>query len=226
MRIAGASGIFKSHDFRKGNSEPILFDFRSWTALFLGHGECMPYNNSAMRSIYHIREYNIRRLSLLTSPKIMLSHDWPQAIEHYGNIAGLFKRKPYFRADSQSGQLGSPPLMGLLKTLKPDWWFAAHLHVHFEAIVSHTDVPESYDYKVAKAGNPDEIAIDDEEEVDSNPQLLTSTAQVNRQNEDEIILDDEEEDVAAPPPPPRVTKFVALDKCLPRRRFLEVIGLY
>lgn len=175
-----------------------------------------------MRSIYHIREYNVRRLSLLTTPKIILSHDWPQAIEHHGNIGGLFKRKPYFKADSESGQLGSPPLMGLLRTLKPEWWFSAHLHVRFEASVMHAGgVLES---KVVPVENPDEILIDDEDEetADTTKEAAADKAPVVRQNDDEIVLDDEEEEVAPPPPAPSITRFLALDKCLPRRQFLEV----
>lgn len=38
-----------------------------------------------------------------------------------------------------SGKLGSPPLMQLLTMLKPLYWFAAHLHVKFEAVVPHRD---------------------------------------------------------------------------------------
>ena len=123
--------------------------------VFSGHSEKMPYDNSSIRSIYHIREYNIRRLSLvrtsfpcffsslvlsafqLSSPSIFLSHDWPQSIEQHGDLQGLLKRKPFFRQDIATGRLGSSPLMGLLKTLKPDWWFSAHLHVRFQATVVH-----------------------------------------------------------------------------------------
>ena len=47
-------------------------------------------------------------------------------------------------------------------------------------------------------------------------------------NPDEILLDDEEPDVEAPPPapvPPALTQFLALDKCLPQRQFLEVVDV-
>jgi lariat debranching enzyme len=85
--------------------------------------------------------------------------------------------------------------------------------------------------------NPDEIIIDDDDlDVDTPitaATSLTDAAQVINpsklpvapRNPDEITLDDEEESVAAlppAPPPPSETKFLALDKCLPRREFLEV----
>lgn len=94
--------------------------------------------------------------------------------------------------------------MGLLRTLKPKWWFSAHLHTRFVATVPHgTPV-------VPKVDNPDEIAIDDEDEEPTNP--------------DEILLSDEENEVMKPPQQVSYseTNFVALDKCLPNRRFLEV----
>jgi len=78
VRIAGSSGIFKNHDFHQG------------------HHERMPYDHGSMRSIYHVREYNIRRLSLLSKPDIFLSHDWPQSIEQYGDTQGLLRKKPFF----------------------------------------------------------------------------------------------------------------------------------
>ncbi|KAI0255194.1 lariat debranching enzyme, C-terminal domain-containing protein [Lactifluus subvellereus] len=209
VRIAGASGIFKQHDYHRG------------------HFERQPYDNSTKRSIYHIREYNVRRLSLLSSPDVFLSHDWPSGIEQHGNLTGLLRRKPFLRGDIQSKQLGSPPLMNLLRNLKPAWWFAAHLHTRFEACVRHDpSEPPSLEQPPPVAPNPDEIAIPDED--DGFDALSGSTAprvSAAPQNPDEITLDDEIETVAPPALPPRETRFLALDKCLPRRQFLEIVDI-
>ncbi|KAF9480797.1 DBR1-domain-containing protein [Pholiota conissans] len=212
IRIAGASGIFKAHDFRIGNYEKL------------------PYDSGSMRSIYHIREYSVRKLSLLPSANVFLSHDWPQSIVHYGDLQDLLRRKSFFRQDIETGALGSPPLMGLLKTLKPEWWFAAHMHTRFEATVAHEDTPV---VAAAPALNPDEIQIEDDEfetVPSSNTAVASAVAEIAPlpRNPDEIALDDEEIDVVAPPRPPAPsaeTKFLALDKCLPRRQFLEVVDI-
>jgi lariat debranching enzyme len=157
-------------------------------------------------------------------------------------LKNLLRNKPFFRQDIDKGELGSPPMMGLLRNLKPEWWFAAHLHTRFEAEVLHEPVPEleSSEAKERKVQNPDEIVIDDTEiDVDlmtaeSSTAPTTNTpapvSELPKQNPDEITLDDEEDVVEAPPPPAptksqsrsSVTRFLALDKCLPRRQFLEV----
>ncbi|KAF9265672.1 DBR1-domain-containing protein [Marasmius fiardii PR-910] len=204
LRISGASGIFKDNHFP------------------LGYFERMPYDRSALRSIYHIREFNVRKLSLLSSPNIFLSHDWPAGIDQYGDFRGLIRRKPYFRAEIESGTLGSPPLMGLLHTLKPEWWFSAHLHCRFDATVVH----QNGEGVVSVSMNPDEITIEDD--FDDEASGSSAIQPRVRNNPDEITLEDEEDAVVAVPVPklpPSVTRFIALDKCLPRRNFLEVVDI-
>jgi lariat debranching enzyme len=190
-------------------------------------------------------------------------------------------------------------------TLAPDWWFAAHLHVRFEARVVHGQLePEQSGGEQVAGANPDEIVIDDLDDVgpssseprvssssataeqladksvdgaecsrmlnpahtsngkladagaievatadepavgivnvDADPEarIVVRRAKAKESNPDEIALDDLEEEVEAPPQLPtapvapspssealkgtRETKFLALDKCLPRRHFLEV----
>ena len=149
----------------------------------------------------------------LSSPDVFLSHDWPSGVEQHGNLNDLLRRKPFLRGDIQSKQLGSPPLMSLLRNLKPSRWFAAHLHTRFEARVQH-DPPGPL---AATVSNPDEIVIGDE---DDDFDVPNTTAP---ENPDEIVLENEIETVVpVVPPAPRETKFLALDKCLPRRQFLEV----
>jgi lariat debranching enzyme len=132
--------------------------------------------------------------------------------------------------------------MGLLRNLQPMWWFAAHLHTRFEARVRHdpaletttTSSPSSRSGPQPRAENPDEITIDDDAVEDSRfdstsggamvPRVAESIPPSTPQNPDEIALDDEIEAVEPPPPPPpptRETRFLALDKCLPQRQFLE-----
>ena len=65
IRIAGASGIYKPQDFRQGNVLRMIRILINVLKHMLGHWEKIPYDKSSMRSIYHIREYNIRRLSLV-----------------------------------------------------------------------------------------------------------------------------------------------------------------
>ncbi|XP_068618325.1 lariat debranching enzyme isoform X2 [Battus philenor] len=145
LRIAGLSGIFKGHDYLQG----------LW--------ESPPYLQNSLRSVYHIRALDVFRLSQLKEQvHVMLSHDWPRGITEYGDKNNLLKRKPFLREDIESNQLGSAPAEKLLHLLKPHYWFAAHLHCQFAALVQHEGSE---------------------------------------------------------------TKFLALDKCLPKRRHLQILDL-
>ncbi|XP_063828232.1 lariat debranching enzyme [Ostrinia nubilalis] len=146
LRIGGMSGIYKGHDYLQG----------LW--------ECPPYTQNSLRSVYHVRSLDVFRLSQLGEKvHVMLSHDWPRGITEYGDKEFLLRRKPFFREDIESNQLGSVPAEKLLHSMKPDYWFAAHLHCQFAALVKHDDDHE--------------------------------------------------------------TKFLALDKCLPKRRHLQILNI-
>jgi lariat debranching enzyme len=135
-----------------------------------------------------------------------LSHDWPASIEHHGDIKDLLRRKPFLRDDIDNKELGSPPSLGLIRTLKPDWWFSAHLHVKYEATFIHESDRPSVSSPVK---NPDEIVIEEDADADDNTEKIPDVpGNVNQTpdplpvNPDEIKLDDEEKEVTQTSPPP------------------------
>ncbi|XVE97317.1 hypothetical protein REPUB_Repub03eG0009200 [Reevesia pubescens] len=147
IRIGGLSGIYNARHYH------------------LGHHERPPYNDSTIRSVYHVREYDVHKLMQVEEPiDIFLSHDWPLGITDYGNWRELVRYKKHFKDEIQQGTLGSKAAAQLLEKLKPSYWFSAHLHCKFTALVQHEE------------GGP-------------------------------------------------VTKFLALDKCLPRRKFLQIVDI-
>ncbi|GAA5969118.1 hypothetical protein JCM8115_007120 [Rhodotorula mucilaginosa] len=170
LRIAGASGIWKSGDWKKGHFENIPFDDRT------------------IRSVYHIREYDVARLLQLKNRgeqiDVFLSHDWPLGIEQHGDTASLVREKPFFRDEINNNKLGSPPLHALLTSLQPRHWFSAHLHVKFAALFHHDGTatkitkrpravvaappPPVPPTQSAAVTNPDEIALDDEDDDDED----------------------------------------------------------
>ncbi len=122
LRIAGLSGIWKGYDYRKP------------------HFERLPYNQEEMTSIFHVRELDVRKLlSLRSQVDIGLSHDWPQGVELRGDYNWLFSKKPDFKTDSDSGRLGSVAAKQCLDRLRPPYWFSAHLHTKFTAIIPHNE---------------------------------------------------------------------------------------
>ncbi|XP_056145191.1 lariat debranching enzyme [Lampris incognitus] len=120
IRIGGLSGIFKSHDYRKG------------------HHEFPPYNSETLRSVYHIRNIEIFKLKQIQMPMdIFMTHDWPRGIYNYGSTGELLRKKKFLRHEVESNTLGSPPAAELLAHLQPTYWFSAHLHVKFAAHMQH-----------------------------------------------------------------------------------------
>lgn len=147
IRIGGLSGIYNERHYR------------------LGHHEKLPYSEDHIRSIYHVREYDVHKLMQVEEPiDIFLTHDWPCGITDYGNWKELVCKKPFFEKEIQNRTLGSKPAAELLQKLKPPYWFSAHLHCKFAALVQHGE------------GGP-------------------------------------------------MTKFLALDKCLPGRKFLQIVEI-
>lgn len=152
LTIGGISGIFGPRDYMKGRFEEP------------------PYEPDTLRSVYHIRKLDINRLCML--PKlnadkkidIFLSHDWPTKVVSLASqgedVHGLLRKKPFFMQDIQTERLGCKPLNEVLSTLRPKYWFAAHLHVKYATIVRHNSDTFQKD--------PDEINLlednsDDEE---------------------------------------------------------------
>ncbi|KAG6899323.1 hypothetical protein C0993_011225 [Termitomyces sp. T159_Od127] len=140
----------------------------------------------------------------LPQPDIFMSHDWPNMIEQHGNVQALLKYKDFLKSDMKAGKLGSPPLMNLLKTLKPKRWFAAHMHTRFEAEVVHNSTVEG--------AKPAEITIEDD----------CFHGETSKETDATTSMRETEKPVSEAP---STTKFLALDKCLPRRKFLEVFDI-
>lgn len=270
LRIAGLSGIYNARDYKAFRTETV------------------PYNNQSLRTIYHIRDHEVDKLKMMQSQRVdvMMSHDWPAGIEHYGNLKELLQKKKFFKQDIERGELGSPPAMEILQTVKPGHWLSAHLHVKFTAKVRHIekknkkkkanarvnedeimldDLPLTNADEIVLDGaeNPDEIELDEAENPNEivldgtespteielgsagNPEeiRLEVGPTESKANKDEIDLGLDMEMApevseaaqtlksSAPQSTPsnkphfHATQFLALDKCLPRRHFLEYLTI-
>lgn len=236
IRIAGMSGIWKGHDYKKT------------------HHERLPFNSDDIKSFYHVRELDIRKLlQLRTQVDVGISHDWPRAIERHGDEKRLWSMKPDFERESKDGTLGNPAAEYVMDRLRPAYWFSAHMHCKFSAM-------KTYESPVANEG---------ESATRADHNTANSRAEAPTENSDEIDLDLEDDEVAvseqniaattvgagdpgsgglenlrallpasfaAPtrqprripgqPVPPGITnttvRFLALDKCLPGRKFLQL----
>ncbi|RKF59889.1 Lariat debranching enzyme [Erysiphe neolycopersici] len=155
VRIAGMSGIWKGYNFRKS------------------HYERLPYNQDDIRSIYHVREIETRKLlQIRTQVDVGISHDWPKSIETYGNTKKLFKNKPDFQKESRDGTFGNVAAKLVMDRLRPPYWFSAHMHCKHAAI-------KVYDESSSKISNDDTL---------SSSSTTQSMKQDVFRNKDEIDL--------------------------------------
>jgi lariat debranching enzyme len=244
LRIAGLSGIWKGYNYNKP------------------HHERLPYNSDDVKSIYHVRELDVRKLlQIQTQIDIGISHDWPRGIEWLGNHKALFAVKDLFEADAKAGTLGSAAARNVLDRLRPPWWFAAHLHVKFAALVNHEVVLDSTEISngasaeaLEKPHNEDEIDLD--LDMDDAPEedvkVVDQVEKLQGASKDGLSLEEATNTSGImeslrsqlpasflPKPPPETelpaplpkdisntaTRFLALDKCLPHRKFLQLLEI-
>ena len=110
-----------------------------------------------------------------------------------------------------SGKLGSPPLMMLLKQIQPTYWFAGHLHVKFPAIFHH------HNHDLIQQQQQQQQQHDDSNNNDSG-----SSGSIGNNNDNN---NDNKDNKDHPANSSTSTKFLALDKVQPGRDFLQIIEI-
>ncbi|KAF2266964.1 lariat debranching enzyme [Lojkania enalia] len=253
LRIAGLSGIWKGYDYKKP------------------HFERLPYNDSDVRTIYHVREWDTRKLLQVRSQvDIGISHDWPRGMEWKGDHRQLFKFKPHFEQGAKDGTLGNVAATKVLEHLRPPYWFSAHMHAKYAAVWEHESAS-----KLEPDVKEDPAVVTSKGKIDLDLDHASSIPVVIPKNNAEIDLDLGDDDMLQPsaqeieqqvihgkpqngatteseelpqdirgllpesfakPPavtpttlpfPPDITntttRFLALDKCLPNRHFLQLM---
>lgn len=261
LRIAGLSGIWKGYNYNKP------------------HHERLPYNQDDLKSIYHVRALDVRKLlQIRTQVDVGISHDWPRGVEWMGNWKALFAQKDLFEADARAGKLGSSAAKYVMDHLRPPHWFSAHLHCKFAAVVKHGEESQSAyrsghetlgrvvnnERRGVKNNDEIEIDLDDTEDVE-NPTSVHNEDEIDltmdngrpakalstesdsgssdrgsriggkaeatpAENRDKlpaslapIICPTNQQNPTAIPN--TVTRFLALDKCLPNRKFLQILDI-
>ncbi|KAI9006940.1 Metallo-dependent phosphatase-like protein [Hyaloraphidium curvatum] len=205
LRIGGLTGIYKDQDYEKG------------------YFEQQPYDDSASRSIYHVRKFNVYRLLQLAHSDrldVFLSHDWPRGIAYHGNHKALLSSKPFLREEVNTNTLGSMPAELLLQNLKPRYWFAAHLHVKFAALVKHDAGQSNSEVHVGSAAQANAESGDVSRDAGVPADAMAAVHDALEAEVAHTIGGDTLESL-----PAATTRFLALDKCVPNRDFLQIIDV-
>ncbi|RKP28774.1 hypothetical protein METBISCDRAFT_20206, partial [Metschnikowia bicuspidata] len=159
----------------------------------------LPFSRDALTSAYHVKPKAFLKFMLSGLSDIVLTHDWPLGVWQSGNSAQLQRHKPFLKNDMASGALGSPLAADAFKHLRPRYWFSLHLHTRFTAVVKH----QEREYKKVRA----------------TPEASKNTNEIQfSMDEDGFDESEVSEDKTASP---THTNFLALDKCLPGKRFIE-----
>lgn len=191
LRIAALSGIWKGYNYRKP------------------HFERLPYNESDMKSVYHVRELDVRKLrQIRTQVDIGISHDWPKGVEWKGNWKQLFRFKPFLEDDAKNGQLGSVAAQQVMDWLRPIWWFSAHLHCKYAAVVEYRKGESRA--QTSPANVEPERSVMNEGEIDLDDDVPLPEAVSNSfaaRNADEIDLDMDDEDADLVPAKPDTSRM-------------------
>jgi lariat debranching enzyme len=185
---------------------------------------------------------------------IIASHDWPVGIEQYGNTQELIRQKPFFREEIEQNNLGSPPNREVLDTVKPAYWFSAHLHVKFFAKVDHQRKEASIDETSGGESAPVHLipsqvrtmasvsplekssderaeelvsvaAVEDGGSLSEAKKPSTPTTPYNDNQQQTMFHGLESTCVAVNDLAEQMTRFLALDKCLPRRKYLSILHI-
>lgn len=161
LRIAGISGVYVSHSYDLPRNEEPPY---GQTASNIGQ------HLYQLKTAYRVRRVDVERLKRLRvgrnasdSPSVStadisttdgsaepavangkrkkidvcIGHDWPKNIWKFGDEANLRRCKPFLVEDIENGRMGNLPAMELIEVLQPDYWFAAHMHFKFPAVVPH-----------------------------------------------------------------------------------------
>ena len=171
LRIAGLSGIWKGFDYRKP------------------HLERLPFSRDDIKSFYHVREFDVRRLLQVEEQvDVGLSHDWPRGIEKHGDVQQLYRTRPMWKEESLDGSLGSPAAEYVMDRLRPAFWFSAHMHWKFAAVKTYPPPARA----VGLDGTAEAAAT-----IETSPVPPTQEAPVENPNEIDLDMDDDED--SAPP---------------------------
>lgn len=256
LRIAGLSGIWKGFDYRKA------------------HGERLPFGQGDVKSFYHVRESDVRKLlQIREQVDVGLSHDWPRGVEKHGDVEQLYRLRPMWKEESLDGSLGSVAAEYVMNRLRPAYWFSAHMHWKYSAVKCYPPPGKGEEVKqpaqVAQPEEPSEptstaavsVAVVDPNEIDldmdddgddKEEKPTPAKNQINTTGtEDPVdapsttVSDDLRAQLPASflkpketgpkgtpgqPVPSTITnteiRFLALNKCEPRRDFLQVCDLH